>query len=452
MFNAKNRSGIPIWAGNWSRIAVTAVLGWSTTIYPVLAQTPPAATEQPAPAPRELPTPPSNAAAASAAAQATDETYTLSELEYLLGPIALFPDTLLALVFPAAAQPDQILDAAKWLDDNAEAVKNSDFSGVDGKGWDTSVQALTRFPDVIQMLAGHLDWTESLGAAFNLQPDDVATAIQLLRAQAEKVGNLKTTEQQVVSAREEGGKRTIYIAPANPERIYVPTYDSSTVFTTAAVGALAFTTGVLVGSSWNNRWGWNNRSWNTVWVYRPGWHRPPNWHRPPPHRPPGSWRPDRPNRPGRPDRPNRPGRPDRPGVRPDRPGDRPGLRPDRPGVRPERPGRPDRPGVRPDRPGTRPERPNVRPDRPNARPERPGNTNRPNANRPNNNRPNANRPSNNRPNANRPSNRPNANRQQARPSRQQARPRQNVQRSPQRARSGNNNARRPQQNVPRRNR
>ncbi len=109
-----------------------------------------------------------------------DETYTLSELEYLLGPIALYPDTLLALIFPAAAQPDQILDASKWLDENAEAVKNSDFSGVDGKSWDTSVQALTRFPDVIQMLAGHLDWTESLGAAFNLQPDDVSTAIQLL--------------------------------------------------------------------------------------------------------------------------------------------------------------------------------------------------------------------------------------------------------------------------------
>ena len=426
MFTAKNRSGIPIWAGNWSRIAVTAALGWSTTIYPVLAQTPPAPAKQQAPAPRELPTPPSNAAAASAAAQ-VDETYTLSELEYLLGPIALYPDTLLALIFPAAAQPDQILDASKWLDENAEAVKNSDFSGVDGKSWDTSVQALTRFPDVIQMLAGHLDWTESLGAAFNLQPDDVATAIQLLRAQAEKVGNLKTTEQQVVSAREESGKRTIYIAPANPERIYVPTYDSSTVFTTATVGALAFATGVIVGSSWNNRWGWNNRRWNTVWVYRPGWHRPPNWHRPPPHRPPGSWRPDRPNRPGRPDRPNRPGRPDRPGVRPDRPGDRPGLRPDRPGVRPERP------GSRPERPNVRPDRPNVRPERPTTRPAaRPGNTNRPSANR--------------------PSNRPSANRQQARPSRQQTRPRQETRRSPQRARSGNNNARRPQQNVPRRNR
>lgn len=442
---------------------MTAALGWATTVHPVLAQTPPAPAEQQAPAdapkapdggaPRELPTPPSAADAAGAAAQA-EETYTLSELEYLLGPIALFPDTLLALIFPAAAEPDQILDASKWLDENATAAKNGDFGAVDAKGWDTSVQALVRFPDVIHMLADHLDWTESLGAAFELQPDDVSTAIQLLRAQAEKIGNLKTTEQQVVTAREESGKRVIYIAPANPERIYVPRYDSSTVFTTAAVGALAFTTGVIVGSAWNHRWGWNNRRWNTVWVYHPGWRRPPHWHRPPAHRPPGSWRPDRPGRPGvRPDRPNRPGRPDRPGVRPDRPN----VRPDRPSLRP------DRPGVRPERPGTRPERPSVRPDRPTARPERPaarpGDNNRPSANRPNANRPNANRPNANRPNANRPSaNRPSANRPQARPSRpqqtrprQNARPRQETRRTQQRARPSSN-ARRPPQNVQRRNR
>lgn len=417
MFGSKKAGGVPLWAGNWSRIAVAAALGWSTTIRPVLAQTPPAPAEQQAPA--GAPRPPDSAQA--------EETYTLSELEYLLAPIALYPDTLLALIFPAAVRPEQILDASKWLDENAEAVKNNDFSAVDAKGWDGSVQALTRFPDVVHMLADHLDWTESLGAAFELQPDDVSTAIQLLRAQAEKVGNLKTTEQQVVTATEEAGRRTIYIAPANPERIYVPSYDSSTVFTTAAVGALAFTTGILVGSAWNNRWGWNNRRWNNVWVYRPGWHRPPSWHRPPAHRPPGSWRPDRPGRPGvRP--PNRPGRPERPGVRPERPD-----------LRPERPG--NRPGVGPERPSTRPERPVTRPERPNVRPERP-------TARPGTSRPSANRPAN-RPNANRPQARPS--RPQARPSRQQARPSQGIRRNQQRARPSSN-IRRPPQNTPRRNR
>ena len=163
--------------------------------------------------------------------------------------------------------------------------------------WDLSVQALTRFPDVIQMLSDHLDWTESLGMAFSSQPEDVANVIQMLRAKAENVGNLKSTPEQVVTSREESGSRIIYIAPANPERIYVPVYDSSVVFTSSLTGALIFGTGVLVGSTWNNRWGWNNRRWNQIWINPPVWQPPPpNW-RPPLRRgarPPGVWRPDRP--------------------------------------------------------------------------------------------------------------------------------------------------------------
>ena len=89
------------------------------------------------------------------------------------------------------------------------------------------MQALTRFPDVIAMLADHLDWTETLGMAFSAQAEDVAKVIQMLRAKAESAGNLQSTAEQVVTSRDEGGARVIYIAPANPERIYVPIYDSS---------------------------------------------------------------------------------------------------------------------------------------------------------------------------------------------------------------------------------
>jgi len=337
-------------------------------------------------------------------AQAQTRIYSLTDLEYLLGPIALYPDPLLTLVLTASAFPLQIVQADRWIVDNSDAVKQSDFSKVDDMPWDSSVQALTRFPDVVQMLSDHLDWTESLGTAFSSQAEDVANVIQMLRAKAESVGNLKSTPEQVVTSREEGGSRVIYIAPANPERIYVPVYDSSAVFTSALTGALIFGTGVLVGSSWNNRWGWNNRGWNQVWIHPPVWQPPPpNWRPPlrPGARPPGVWRPDRPGG-ARPDRPGA-GRPDRPGTggpgagRPDRPGtggpgtgrpDRPGTggpgigrperpdtgrpdRPDRPGGRPDRPetGRPERPGNRPEGPGVgRPERPAVRPERPAERP------------------------------------------------------------------------------------
>ena len=243
----------------------------------------------------------------------------MSDLEYLLGPIALYPDPLLALILPASTHPDQIIEAARWLENNAAAVARNDFTEVDAKPWDPSVQALTRFPDTIKMLADHPDWTESLGWAFSVQDADVAAVIQMLRAKAESAGNLKSTPEQVVTTREEGGSRVIYIAPTNPERIYVPVYDSSLVFDTVVTGALVFGTAVLVGSAWNNQWGWNNRSWNQVWIRPPG----PGWRPPvrPIRPPPGAWRPGGPGRP--------------PGVRPDRPGIRPpGVRPDRPGMRP----------------------------------------------------------------------------------------------------------------------
>ena len=404
----------------WMRLAVIAMFGWTTTAETLVAQTPPASD-------------PAQQAPGAAAPAPTDQAadvYSMTDLEYLLGPIALYPDPLLALILPASTHPDEIIEAARWLENNPAAVARNDFTEVDAKPWDPSVQALTRFPDTVRMLADHPDWTESLGWAFSVQDADVAAVIQLLRARAESAGNLKSTPEQAVTTREEGGSRVIYIAPTNPERIYVPVYDSSVVFDTVVTGALVFGTAVLVGSTWNNRWGWNNRSWNQVWIRPPG----PGWRPPvrPIRPPPGAWRPGgpgrppgvRPDRPGirppgvRPDRPGTGVRPDRPGIRPDRPGDRPGLpgtglpgsRPDRPGARPDRPGaRPDRPAVRPDRPAARPERPATRPSRPETRPQRPAARPETRPQRP------AARPQQ-RP-ASRPSSRP-----QARPSRPQQRP------------------------------
>jgi hypothetical protein len=410
------------------RIAVAAMMAWMSGVAPILAQVPP---------PAEPP-----AAAGDAPAAAT--ILSLSDLEFLVGPIALYPDPLIALVLPASTFPLQIVHADRWAASNAEAIEKNDFSGADSQTWDQSVVALTRFPDVLQMMADHLDWTESLGAAYLQQPQDVATAIQVLRAQAQKVGNLQTTPQQVVTTREESGTQVIYITPAVPDRVYVPVYDPGVIFSSALATGLIFGTGVLVGSYWNDRWGWHNRGWNTVWINQPVW-RPGR----PGGPPPGAWRPDRPgNRPdrpglrpdrpggGRPDRPGLPGRPDRPNLRPDRPDmrpDRPGVRPDRPGVRPDRPGaRPDRPGTRPDRPAVRPGRPGARPDRPAVRPDRPAARPQPPAARPSRPqaRPPAARPPAARPPAARPS-RPQARPPAARPNRPQARPNATRQKRPQ---------------------
>ena len=445
-------SDVRIWTRKVSRLTMATVFTLAATIEPIFAQAPAAPTPSQAP---QLPQAPSG--------QNAQQVYSMTDLEYLLGPIALFPDPLLALVLPASTFPLQIVQADRWLAANPEAVKQNDFSQADGMGWDASVQGLLRFPSVIEMLADHLNWTESLGEAFTLQPADVAAAVQVLRAKAQSIGNLKSTPEQQVVTRDEGGAQVIYIEPAAPERIYVPVYDSSAVFYSALPAALLFGTAVVVGSTWNSRWGWHNRRWNDVWIHQPTWNVNVNRPRPPSR--PGAWRPDRPG--NRPDRPGvggpRPPRPDRPVVRPDRPGgpggrpDLPGLiRPDRPGGpggrpglpganRPDRPGdrpgvgRPDRPGFAPDRPGSGANRPggSVGAERPNVRPDRPGGIQRPSTglNRPNvggsqrpnvrpdrpaagPNRPAANRPNIQRPQA-RPQPRPQARSPQARP---QARP------------------------------
>jgi hypothetical protein len=400
------------------RIAVTAMFAWTTIVHPVFAQTP-APTGQPD----------------VAAPAAQPPAFAMGDLEYLLGPIALYPDPLIALILPASTFPLQVLKADRWISRNQQAVEKGDFSQIDAMQWDPSVQALARFPDVIKTMADHLDWLESLGDAYYFQPRDVAAAIQLLRAKAVDVGNLKSTSQQVVTSRDDGGARIVYIAPANPERIYIPVYDPGVVFAGAVTGAIVFSTGVLVGSAWNSRWGWNNRTWNQIWIAPPAWQGPGR----PVGPPPGSWRPDRPGP-----------RPDRPGTRPDRPGtrpDRPAVRPDRPVAKPDRPARPDRPAARPDRPAARPDRPATppRPDRPAARPSRPSApAARPGGTRPSAPaaRPGGSRPANiQRPPAARPQQRARP-QPSARPSKQRARPAQGARPAQQRARPQGTGSRR----------
>jgi len=279
MLRRKFLRGIPS-TGNGPRLAMAVLLVWTTAVEPMLAQT----AQQ---------TPSSEAAVVG---QVTPQ-YSIEDLSYLLEPIALYPDPLLALILSASTFPVQIVEAERWIAFNPISVRRGDFSEVDAMDWDSSVKALARFPDVIRMLADHLDWTESLGTAVAAQTSDVTTAIQLLRAKAETLGNLKSTPEQTVTARDEGGSRIIYVSPANPERIYVPVYDPRIVFSSSAAGAIAFGVGVLVGSAWSNRWGWNNRRWNQIWITPPVWHPPPPTWRPPHRpggRPPGPWRPDRP--------------------------------------------------------------------------------------------------------------------------------------------------------------
>lgn len=146
---------------------------------------------------------------------------TPEQLEQLLGPIALYPDPLIALILPSATVSSDIVLAARYLSENSNRL-----DGVENQPWDDSVKALTHYPDVVKWMDQNLPWTKQLGEAFLQQPAEVMKAMQRLRVAARAAGTLVDTPQQQVIAEAE----TIYIVPAQPDVIYVPYYDPQIVY------------------------------------------------------------------------------------------------------------------------------------------------------------------------------------------------------------------------------
>ncbi len=163
------------------------------------------------------------------------DTFSEEELGDLVARIALYPDPLLAQILIASTEPIDVVRAARWTADNEKLDGDERAAALEDEDWDPSVKTLTAFPSVLKTMSDDLEWTETLGDAFVAQSDDVLDAVQVMRAQAQAVGSLQTTEQQEVTVEDE----VITIAPAEPEVIYVPQYDPGTVYEPAPPPALA---------------------------------------------------------------------------------------------------------------------------------------------------------------------------------------------------------------------
>ncbi len=145
-----------------------------------------------------------------------------TELQELVGPIALYPDDLLAIVLPASAYPLQIVAAARFL----EALKDDPTLKPDPE-WDDSVVALTNYPEIVELLNKDIEWTRRLGEAVVAYQADVVAAVETFRDRAYAAGNLKSDEYQTVT-RNEG---VIEISPVADDVIYVPYYEPERVVT-----------------------------------------------------------------------------------------------------------------------------------------------------------------------------------------------------------------------------
>ena len=168
-----------------------------------------------------VPTPP---------APSRDRSLSAQELEALVAPIALYPDSLLSIVVMASTYPLEIVQADRWIKANTKLKGDELQSAIDKQAWDDSVKSLAAAPDVLSMMSTNLEWTLKLGDAVLAQQADVMDAIQRLRLKAEANNKLPTTKQQRVTKTEQQGRQIIAIEQTDPETLYVPYYDPGVVY------------------------------------------------------------------------------------------------------------------------------------------------------------------------------------------------------------------------------
>src|SRR5262249_16779554 len=119
----------------------------------------------------------------------------------------------------------EIVEAAQWLQQNANLTGAALQSAASQQNWDPSVQALVVFPDVLRRLSDNIRWTTDLGNSFVAQQAGVMDRVQPMRASAMAEGSLTSNAQAIVTAQPQGPTTIVEIQPANPEVIYVPVYD-----------------------------------------------------------------------------------------------------------------------------------------------------------------------------------------------------------------------------------
>jgi Protein of unknown function (DUF3300) len=153
--------------------------------------------------------------------QAQVQPLSAQQLEQLVAPIALYPDSLIAEVLAASTYPQQIAQADQWRRAQGYAPAEQIADGANAQNWDPSVKGLTAFPQVLAEMDQNLRWTTDLGNAYYNQPQDLLQAVQVMRQRAQAAGNLENTPQETVS----NDQGNIEVAPANPQVVYVPAYN-----------------------------------------------------------------------------------------------------------------------------------------------------------------------------------------------------------------------------------
>jgi len=199
------------------------------------------------------------------------------QLDSLVAPIALYPDNLLSQTLVASTYPLELIQLQQWLDKHQDMAKDQKklAEAVKKQPWDPSIQAMAALPDLVKRLADDIQWTTDLGNAFLAQQGDVMDSIQRMRAKAQGKGALQSNQQQTVEVQTVESKQVIVIEQANPQVVYVPSYDPVYAYGphvypyppiyyppyptggVIAASAISFGVGMAIGAAWGGGgWGW----------------------------------------------------------------------------------------------------------------------------------------------------------------------------------------------------
>jgi hypothetical protein len=200
---------------------------------------------------------------------------TAQQLDNLVAPLALYPDPVLSQVLAASTYPLEVVEANQWLTQNRALTGTALMDAAKQQNWDPSVQALVAFPDVLARLNQDVRWTTDLGNAFLGQQADVMASVQRLRARARANGKLRTTPQENVTDLTEDGQAAIAIQPADPQVVYVPTYDPTYIWGAPAYGyypplfypsyGFGWGFGIPIGGFFGGWGGWGGYGWGFNW-------------------------------------------------------------------------------------------------------------------------------------------------------------------------------------------
>lgn len=213
---------------------------------------------------------------AAAAPPAADEpAFRPEELEQLLAPIALYPDSVISQVLMASTYPIEVVEADRWAKANSNLKGDALATELEKQTWDPSVRSLVNFPQVLATMSENLSTTVKIGDAFIGQPKEVMDTIQKPRGKAKESGNLESNPQQTVTVNESGGTQVIVVESTSPEVVYVPQYNPTVVYGSwpypayppypyyppgyVASNLVSFGVGVAVGAAWGYAWG--NCNW-----------------------------------------------------------------------------------------------------------------------------------------------------------------------------------------------